>query len=181
MKRLTSMAFAALLVAALCATAFAQGTSSLTGTVTDPNGAVVSGATVTATNVATNVSTTTQTTDNGLYRFPTLPVGNYTIKVEASGFSTAQLEQVVLTVAQVVTQDIKLAVGSASETVTVVAGGEQLAQPSASTASTTTTRGRAAAARSSPAASPASRPRPSRSTASSPTTTRRSTARAAGS
>ena len=135
MRRLTSTAFAALLVAALCATAFAQGTSSLTGTVTDPNGAVVSGANVTATNVATNVSTTTQTTDSGLYRFPTLPVGTYTIKVEASGFSTAALEQVVLTVAQVVTQDIKLAVGSASETVTVVAGGEQLAQPSESSVS----------------------------------------------
>ena len=135
MRRLTSMASAALLVVALCATAFAQGTSSLTGTVTDPNGAVVSGATVTATNVATNISSTTQSTDSGLYRFPTLPVGSYTIKVEAAGFSTAQLEQVVLTVAQVVTQDIKLAVGSASETVTVVAGGEQLAQPSESSVS----------------------------------------------
>lgn len=135
MRRLTSMAFAALLVVALCATAFAQGTSSLTGTVTDPNGAVVSGATVTATNVATNISTTTQTTDAGLYRFPTLPVGTYTVKVEASGFSTASLEQVVLTVAQVVTQDIKLAVGSPTETVTVIAGGEQLAQPSESSVS----------------------------------------------
>jgi GT2 family glycosyltransferase len=69
------MAFAALLVAAFCVTAFAQGTSTLTGTVTDPNGAVVSGATVTATNVATNVSTTTQTTDAGVYRFPTNPFG----------------------------------------------------------------------------------------------------------
>src|ERR1044072_4264325 len=100
MRRLTSMASAALLLVALCATAFAQGTSSLTGTVTDPNGAVVSGATVTATNIATNVSPTAQTTDAGVYRFPTLPVGNYTVKVEAAGFSTAQLEQVVLTVAQ---------------------------------------------------------------------------------
>ncbi|HEX8147992.1 MAG TPA: TonB-dependent receptor [Pyrinomonadaceae bacterium] len=135
MRRLTSMAFAALFVVALCATAFAQGTSTLTGTVTDPNGAVVSGATVTATNVATNVSATTQTTDSGLYRFPTLPVGTYNVRVEASGFSTAAVEQVVLSVAQVVTQDIKLAVGSASETVTVTAGGEQLAQPSESSVS----------------------------------------------
>src|SRR3712207_2811409 len=129
MTRLTSMAFAALLVAALCATAFAQGTSSLTGTVTDPNGAVVSGANVTATNVATNVSTTTQTTESGLYRFPTLPVGNYTLKVAAAGSSTAQLEQVVLTGGQTVTEDIKLTAGSASETGTVRAGGAQLSQP----------------------------------------------------
>lgn len=135
MRRLTSMAFATLLVVALCATAFAQGTSSLTGTVTDPNGAVVSGATVTATNVATNVSTNTQTNDSGLYRFPTLPAGSYTVKVEAAGFSAAQVEQIVLTVAQVVTQDVKLAVGAATETVTVVAGGEQLAQPSESSVS----------------------------------------------
>ncbi|MFL6334342.1 MAG: carboxypeptidase regulatory-like domain-containing protein [Pyrinomonadaceae bacterium] len=135
MRRLTSMAFAALLVAALCVTAFAQGSSTLTGTVTDPNGAVVSGATVTATNVATNVSTTTQTNDSGSYRFPTLPVGTYTVKVEGAGFSTAQIEQVVLTVAQVVTQDVKLAIGAATETVTVVAGGEQLAQPSESSVS----------------------------------------------
>ena len=116
MRRLTSMAFAALFVAALCVTAFAQGTSTLTGTVTDPNGAVVSGATVTATNVATNVSSTAQTTDAGVFRFPTLPVGTYNVKVEASGFSTAQVEQVVLTVAQVVTQDVKLAVGAAKST-----------------------------------------------------------------
>lgn len=135
MRRLTSMTFAALLVVALCATAFAQGTSSLTGTVADPNGAVVSGANVTVTNVATNVSTTTQTTDSGLYRFPTLPVGTYNVKVEAAGFSTAQVEQVVLTVAQVVTQDVKLTVGAATETVTVVAGGEQLSQPSESSVS----------------------------------------------
>ena len=135
MRRLTSTAFAALLVAALCETAFAQGTSSLTGTVTDPNGAVVSGATVTATNVATNISTSTQTTDAGVYRFQTLPVGNYTVKVEAAGFSTAQVEQVLLTVAQVVTRDVKLAVGSPTETVTVVAGGEQLTQPSESSVS----------------------------------------------
>ncbi|MBV8858874.1 MAG: TonB-dependent receptor [Acidobacteria bacterium] len=135
MRRLTSMAFAVLLVAAFCVTAFAQGTSTLTGTVTDPNGAVVSGATVTATNVATNVSTSTQTTDAGVYRFPTLPVGDYNVKVEGAGFSTAQIERVVLTVAQVVTQDVKLAVGAATETVTVVAGGEQLAQPSESSVS----------------------------------------------
>ncbi|MFL6254702.1 MAG: carboxypeptidase regulatory-like domain-containing protein [Pyrinomonadaceae bacterium] len=135
MRRLTSMAFAALLVTVFCVTAFAQGTSTLTGTVTDPNGAVVSGATVTATNVATNVSTNTQTNDSGLFRFPTLPVGSYNVKVEAAGFSAAQVEQVVLTVAQVVTQDVKLAVGAATETVTVIAGGEQLAQPSESSVS----------------------------------------------
>lgn len=67
--------------------------------------------------------------------FAALLVVTYIVKVEAAGFSTAAVEQVVLTVAQVVKQDVKLAIGAATETVTVVAGGEQLAQPSESSVS----------------------------------------------
>jgi hypothetical protein len=114
---------------------YGQGNATLTGAVSDPNGAVVSGATVKATNAATNISYDTQTTDAGLYRFPTLPVGNYKISVEASGFKSAQIENVTLTVGQTVTQDIKLEVGVATETVTVQSGGEQLAQPTESSVS----------------------------------------------
>lgn len=135
MRKLPSIIFTVLLLLLLETLALAQGNATLSGTVTDPNGAVVSGATVTVTNVATNVSSNTQTTDAGLYRFPTLPVGTYTVKVEASGFSAAQVEKVVLTVGQTVTQDVTLAVGATSETVTIVAGGEQLAQPSESSVS----------------------------------------------
>src|ERR1051326_2224131 len=84
---------------------YAQGNATLTGNVTDPNGAVVAGATVKAVNIGTNVSTDTQTTNGGNYRFPTLPVGAYKINVEASGFKSAQVENVVLTVGQTVTRD----------------------------------------------------------------------------
>jgi hypothetical protein len=114
---------------------FAQGNATLTGTVVDPNGAVVAGATVTITNVATNVSYNTQTTDAGLYRFPVLPVGTYSVRVEAPGFSAAEIQNTVLTVGQTVTQDVKLTVGAPTETVTVMAGGEQLTQPSESSVS----------------------------------------------
>ncbi|HEX6718058.1 MAG TPA: TonB-dependent receptor [Pyrinomonadaceae bacterium] len=114
---------------------YAQGNATLTGAVTDPNGAVVAGATVKAVNVGTNVSTDTQTTNDGNYRFPTLPVGTYKISVEASGFKSAQVENVVLTVGQTVTRDIKLEIGAPTETVTVQSGGEQLAQPSESSVS----------------------------------------------
>jgi hypothetical protein len=114
----------------------AQGNATLTGAVTDPNGAVVAGATVKATNAGTNISTDTQTTDAGIYRFPTLPVGIYKIAVEAAGFKAALVENVTLTVGQTVTQDIKLEIGAPTETVTVQSGGEQLAQPNESSVST---------------------------------------------
>ena len=129
MKRLFSFACFTLVLCFSAGLAFAQGTATLTGTVSDPQGGTVSGANVTATNVATNISSRTQTTGDGLYRFPTLPVGAYKLSVEASGFKTAAVENIVLTVGQITTQDIKLEVGTPSETVTVIASGEQLAQP----------------------------------------------------
>lgn len=135
MRKLFSAAFALLLVISSAAVVLAQGNATLTGTVTDQQGAVVPNANVTATNVATNVPTSTQTTDAGLYRFPTLPVGAYKISVEATGFKSSLVENVVLTVGQTVTQDIKLEVGVQAETVTVVAGGEQLAQTAESSVS----------------------------------------------
>src|SRR5712691_11337063 len=74
----------------LCAsTALGQtGTSSITGTVRDTNGAVVPGATVTAKNEATGLTSTQTTTDSGLYAFSSLPVGVYSITVEKQGFKT---------------------------------------------------------------------------------------------
>jgi hypothetical protein len=114
----------------------AQGNATLTGAVVDQNGAVVAGATIKATNTGTNITYDTQSTDAGLYRFPTLPVGIYKISVEATGFKSAQVENVTLTVGQTVTQDVKLEVGVQTETVTVQSGGEQLAQPNESSVST---------------------------------------------
>jgi hypothetical protein len=124
------------LVVILNAQAFGQGNAALTGTVTDPTGATVPGATVTATNIATNVADTTQTSGGGLYRFPSLSVGVYKLSVQATGFKSANVENIVLTVGQIVTQDIKLEVGAPTESVTVVAGGEQLTQPAESSVST---------------------------------------------
>src|SRR5215471_9670663 len=74
-----------------CLVSFAQtGTSSITGTIRDTNGAAVPGATVTAKNDATGVLSTQTTTESGLYSFSSLPVGNYTITVEKQGFKTLQ-------------------------------------------------------------------------------------------
>ena len=67
--------------------AWAQFASTLEGTVIDPSGAVVPGATVTITNEATGVSQSGLTTTAGYYRFPALPGGMYTIKVTIQGFA----------------------------------------------------------------------------------------------
>src|SRR5216110_3793525 len=109
------------------ATAFTQtGTSNITGTVRDVNGAVVPGATVTAKNEATGVTSTQTTTDSGLYAFSSLPVGKYTITVEKQGFKTLQKTNNVLEVGIPLTVDVALEVGLVSETVTVQGGLEQL-------------------------------------------------------
>src|SRR5690349_14969623 len=77
----------------LAATSFAQsqiGGASLNGTVTDPSGASVPNAKVTAANTATGLTRTTQTSDAGFYTFTGLPVGAYDVTVDAQGFKTAK-------------------------------------------------------------------------------------------
>src|SRR5579862_3678130 len=73
-------------------------TASITGTVTDPSGAAVPGATVTATSQERGLTYTDVTNDSGLYRIAQLPVGTYTLKVEKSGFALASHAPFVLTV-----------------------------------------------------------------------------------
>src|SRR5438876_2183065 len=102
------------------------GTSGISGTVRDVNGAVVPNATVTAKNEATNVSQNQNTTDAGVFAFPSLPVGNYTITVEKSGFKTFKKTHNALQVGEPLTVDAALEVGAVSETVTVTGGTEQL-------------------------------------------------------
>src|SRR4051812_447723 len=90
----------------------AQGpVGTLTGTITDPAGAVVPGATVVAVNTATGVETKASTTATGTYTIPYVPAGAYRIRVTAPGFRTATAENVVLRVAQTQVADIKMEVG----------------------------------------------------------------------
>jgi hypothetical protein len=94
-------------------------TAAIVGTVTDPAGAAVSGATVTATSVERGTTYTAVTNDSGLYRVPAVPVGSYTLTVEKTGFSTAAREPFVLVLNQVARIDVALKLGKQSETVQV--------------------------------------------------------------
>ena len=91
---------------------------SLVGTVVDSSSAVLTNATVEATNVGTGATATTQTNATGGYRFENLPVGTYRVSVKASGFRTV-LQQVDVVLNQTGTLNVTLTPGAASETIEV--------------------------------------------------------------
>ena len=100
--------------------AFGQITATtIVGTVTDPSGAAVAGATVTARNVETNLERSVTSNPVGEFRIEFLPVGNYVLEVTASGFKKFVRSNVVLTVAETQRVDAQLALGSVSEAITV--------------------------------------------------------------
>ena len=101
--------------------AFAQANSTLTGIVTDQTGAVVSGAKVVITDPATNASKTTLSGDTGLYSISGLNPANYDMKITAKGFQSFAQTGIVVNVSQTARVDVKLTVGSESQTVTVEA------------------------------------------------------------
>ena len=105
--------FLAIFLVLLCGkVSFAQSANAtLTGVVTDPNGAVIPNATVTATNKATNLSRTTLTNDEGVYVISSLPVGEYEVRFEATNFKPTIYNNVALNVGQTATSDASLAVG----------------------------------------------------------------------
>ncbi|MFI5102666.1 MAG: TonB-dependent receptor domain-containing protein [Terriglobales bacterium] len=107
----------------LCAgsVALAQaGRGSISGLVSDPSGAVVNGAKVTALNHATGVALHTVTSEAGLYSFVSLNPGHYVVTASQKGFETVAQDNVLVTVDQLATVNIALRVGSVTETVTVV-------------------------------------------------------------
>ena len=120
--------FAALLILTIAtATGFAQtSTSRILGRVVDEKRASVAGATVTVTNEATNISQTQTTTQAGVFAFDSLPVGNYTVTVEQSGFKKFQQTGNHLEVNTPLSIDVVMEVGQVSEVVMIQGGAEQL-------------------------------------------------------
>ena len=94
-------------------------TASISGTVTDPSGSAVEGATVTATNVETQVVKEQTTNGQGFYSFQSLPLGKYNIEVHRDGFKTFVQTDIVLDVNDKKVIDVTLQVGQASEKIEV--------------------------------------------------------------
>ena len=102
-------------------TASGQASAGITGTVTDPSGAIVPNATVTVTNEATTVSDKTTTGSAGTYAFRGLNPGKYTVTVEAPGFKKNVQSGVNIEISKTDTIDVTLATGATNETVQVTA------------------------------------------------------------
>ena len=103
--RLASFLIGSFLVLGILAAA-QSANSSLHGTVADPKGAVVAGASVTLSNQATSFSRTVKTDDQGSYQFLEVPPSTYVMTVTASGFATTKHENVVLQVSSPTTANI---------------------------------------------------------------------------
>lgn len=124
MSRLSVIALFGLLLLLLTPVRlFAQSsTATLDGTVKDATGAVVPGAKVVVVQTETNFTSDVQTKDDGFFRFSTLPLGPYTLRVSRDGFQGYEQTGLVLTVGQSATVQVALSVGSSTQEVTVLAG-----------------------------------------------------------
>ena len=111
------------LALSLAPAVFAQtDTGSVRGTVTDEQDKAVTGVDVTMTNVDTAYSRSTKTDADGNYGFQSLPAGRYTLKVAGTqGFKTFEEKDIILHVNDNLTLDAKLVVGTATQTVEVIA------------------------------------------------------------
>jgi hypothetical protein len=111
---------AVLYLFAVAALVQAQGLGEFVGTVTDPSGAVIAGAKVTATEAATGFSRSVTTSGEGFYAIPSLRPADYNLTVEAAGFHTYSQKGIPLAADQSAAVNVKLDVGATTETVNIV-------------------------------------------------------------
>ena len=97
--------------------AIAQTTGVIRGTVKDPSGAVIGGAKITAIVQATNATRTAASDIRGEYVFPTLPVGKYTVEIEAPGFKKYSNRDLDVTIGHVIVVDAALELGEVSQVI----------------------------------------------------------------
>src|ERR1700730_15645958 len=115
--------------------AFGQaGTGTITGTVSDPAGSVISAATVEAKNTETGVAYPAATTGTGNYSISQLPVGTYEVSVKMPGFKAYSHTNLAIGAAVVLREDVVLQIGAAAESVTVTAEASLLSAGSADVA-----------------------------------------------
>jgi outer membrane receptor protein involved in Fe transport len=121
-RRLSSLwrvALALALLAALAWPAHAQVVGQIQGTVTDAQGGVLPGVSLTLRNTETGAARTTVTESDGVYRFAGLQPGTYALKAELQGFATIDVERLTITIGLQLQQDLKMQVQNLQETVTV--------------------------------------------------------------
>jgi hypothetical protein len=114
----------------------AQGTANILGTVTDPTGAVIPDAKVTAKNTGTAIERTVQTGKNGEYAFTALQLGTYNVTIEAAGFKTYVAKDLTLAVGDRARVDAKMEIGGITENIEISAEAAPALQTQTSTVGT---------------------------------------------
>jgi hypothetical protein len=137
-SKLMRVAITALLGAGLCPSQLNRGT--LTGVITDPSGAAVANAAITATHVDTGVVSSTTTTDTGNYTLPALPIGNYRVSFEAAGFKKVVRDQMEVLAGGTHRLDVTFELGSVTESVMVQAQASALQTESSRVATNVNTK-----------------------------------------
>jgi hypothetical protein len=122
--------FALLVIASTAIVVFSQANAKVSGTVTDPNGAGVPGATVKLQNQATKIEVETTTNDSGYFNFVNLNPTTYILRVEVQGFKGVQTPPFDVGVSEAVTRNISLTIGQVSETVEISTAAELIQQSS---------------------------------------------------
>jgi hypothetical protein len=118
MKRKCILIAMSLLLVSVYAFSQGGGNVAITGTVTDPSGAVIANAKVTVTQTGTAAKRTVPTNESGHFNVPSIPPGSYTVSVEAPGFKS-YVQQVTLLADQIRSMDIHLELGQTSQQITV--------------------------------------------------------------
>jgi hypothetical protein len=130
MRSLKTSAAALLFLIVSASALFGQtATGEVSGTVTDPNGAAVSGAVVKLTNRATRIDAEVKTSESGYFIFVNVRPASYTLTVEVQGFKGAQI-QFDVGVSETVTQNVTLTLGQVSEVIEIVSGAEVIQRSS---------------------------------------------------
>lgn len=135
-RKLTLLTFALLLPLFFAIGVRAQSTGSITGTVSDSTNAAIPDATVTVSNVGTGQSRSVQTNTDGLFSFPNLPIGSYTMQIVKPGFETQKRSATELLTGQTIGIDITLKIGTQVQSIEVDTETQQV-QTSTSEVATT--------------------------------------------
>ncbi len=139
MRKFTKILIVGLAIFIAQVAIYAQSTGSIAGLVTDPNGAVVPGASIKVKGEG-GQEFSTVTNDGGVYRIPSVQNGVYVITVTANGFKTSTFTNVKVDVGTPITVDAKLEIGNVGEIVEISSGGEVLQTQTAAVATTITGR-----------------------------------------
>jgi hypothetical protein len=126
LRKLLFASFAIVIALGAASRLSAQSTGSIRGTVSDASGAAIAKAAVTATQTDTGTSREESTNDAGLFVFPDLPIGNYSLKIVAAGFETQNRPGLTLLTGQVIDLPIAMAVGAQTQQITVTSETQQI-------------------------------------------------------